>query len=476
MKILLLFGVLGLLPVALFGQVRIADLQWHVDGRTRIHALESVADLAIGQEFASVETLDAYLAAQRQVLFNQRQLQEVRVEKTLLQEDEYRVDVFVLDSWNLVALPYFRYDSNDGLLLSIRIRDYNFFGSLESLRINLDYNQKPGENDSISMDTNVRYPFTAWERSWHVIFNQGLEIQEDSLDATIGVGVGHEFRMGGLVWENEIIERYRWMRNDDKGDSDFFTTEWTLGTELQTPVHLGWYGPLTYRPGVLAEINYRGGSLSEDRRGLTTGFSQSLNAGGFDWIGNYRKGNVLTIANRNTYNFHRDEFSSRISARSAHYLPLQREVRREAGKWPRAGVSGSVSGFFFPTGTPEDQDNAAEDIRGVLNDTMQGNLGLFFNLDATVTALTIPRLMEGHVNVFFDGGYVVDTNSGDNASDRGRSIKYGTGVELIGFPLFARALYLRVSYGIDVWRVLDDGMSPTDSRARVIFIGLRHHY
>lgn len=476
MKILLLVAVVGLLPVSLFGQVRIADLQWHVDGRTRVHALESVSDLAIGLEFATADMLSAFLSAQRQVLFNQRQLQEVRIEKTLLQEDEYRVDVFILDSWNLVALPYFRYDSNDGLLLSIRLRDYNFFGSLEALRINLDYNQKPQENDSISMDTNVRYPFTAWERSWHVIFNQGLEIREDSLDATVGIGLGHEFLVGGLVWQTQILERYTWMRNDDKGDPDFFTTEWTLSTRFETPISLGWYGPLTYQPGILTEINYRGGTLSDDRRGLTTGFSHSLNAGGFDWIGNYRKGNALTIANRNTYNLYRDEFSSRITARSAHYLPLQREARREAGKWPRAGVSGSVSGFFLPTGTPEDQTDAAEDIRGVLNDTMQGNLGLFFNLDATVTALTIPRLLEGHVNLFFDGGYVVDTRSGENASERNRSIKYGTGVELIGFPLFARALYLRVSYGIDVWRVLDDGMSPTDSRARVIFIGLRHHY
>ena len=49
------------------------------------------------------------------------------------------LDVYTRDTWNLIALPYFKYDSNSGLLLALRGRDYNFFGTMQTLTLNLDY-------------------------------------------------------------------------------------------------------------------------------------------------------------------------------------------------------------------------------------------------------------------------------------------------------------------------------------------------
>lgn len=467
-------------------RVIIAEILWEIDGRTRQWALENASELEVGQEFASSVELAAYLDAQRQILFNQRQLQTVDVSYGYLDDHSdppgaqdvqdprpVVVTVAVRDTWNLVALPYFKYDSNDGLLLSIRMRDYNFFGSLEALRINLDYERTDDNKDIISLDTNVNYPFRMADRQWEAIFTQGLEIEYDSVDFTVGIGLGHQFEWFGLDWRTELLERVRIMNQDEEGDNWYLITRWSLESDIRTPWKLAPYGRFRYRPTTGVQFNARPDGVSTDRRGIEPFFDHRLQAGGFDWIENYRRGHILTLENRNMVNTYSGEITSSIHARSSHYLHSD-AIRR-------AGLSASISGFYIFTGTPEDQDNAAEDIRGVLNDTMRGNLGFFLNLDATVTALTIPRLLEGQVNLFFDTGYVTELDS-DSATpfmpyESGRrDLKFGTGVELIGFPLFARSLYLRVSYGIDLLRVVSDGDSPLDSRARVIFIGLRHHY
>ncbi len=477
---------LGTLPLSVHAEVEIAEVLWHIDGRTRQWAMENITDLEPGRRFSTEASLGLHLAAQRQLLFNQRQLQTVTIEYThLLEPTEQpevtyrpvRVDVFVTDTWNLVALPYFRYDSNDGLLLSIRMRDYNFFGSLEALRINLDYERTETNDDIISLDTTLNYPFRLWERNWELLFNQGLEIEYDSVDFTAAVGLGYYFSWLGLKWRTQLLERIRIMNQDSEGDDYYFTSQWNLAAEINTPFTLPHYGSIQYKPDLSVRYNHRPGGVSDERRGIVPGFEHSLAAGGYDWIGNYRQGNELTLGNRNRYNIFRDEFTSAITARTSHYRPLQSQNDRSLERWPKAGISGSLSGFYYPTGVPEDQDNAAEDIRGVLNDTMRGDLGLFLNLDATVTVLTIPRLAEGQLNVFFDTGFVRELGGPSGLAATGRrDVKFGTGLEVVGFPLFARSLYLRISYGIDLWRVIDDGDSPLDSRARVIFIGLRHHY
>ena len=146
--------------------------------------------------------------------------------------------------------------------------------------------------------------------------------------------------------------------------------------------------------------------------------------------------------------------------------------------WPKAGVSAGFSGFYLIDGADEDQDDAAQAARGVLNDTMNGDLGLFLNLDAIITFWTLEPIFEAQFGTFFDIAYVRDIR-GDfyekTAFDANRDLRYGAGIEIVGFPLFARSLYVRGSLGFDLIEI-NDGAAPLSSEAREIFIGLGHHY
>ncbi|MFP4153184.1 MAG: hypothetical protein ACLFSV_10100, partial [Alkalispirochaeta sp.] len=112
------------------------------------------------------------------------------------------------------------------------------------------------------------------------------------------------------------------------------------------------------------------------------------------------------------------------------------------------------------------------------NDTMNGDLGLFLNLDAVITVWTLEPIFEAQFGTFFDIAYVRDLRGDfydETAFESERDLRYGAGIEIVGFPLFARSLYIRGSLGFDLFEI-NDGTDPLSSDAREIFIGLGHHY
>jgi hypothetical protein len=429
--------------------------------------------------FVDESALETYLADQQQRLVNERALQSATVSAEIEAGSARPIPVHVTvrtkDTWNIIVLPYAKYDSNTGLLLSLRGRDYNFFGTLSTLEADLDYEFTDEEENLVTFSTNFSVPFNMLERRWRLIMDQSLEVGAEDVDFEVGLGLGYAFEGLGLEWETIYTQSYRYLTDDEYSDNSYSTSRIELDTTMDTPVVLPGFGRVSYGPSVYTEVSYRPEGMSEERRGLQTGFDHGLGAGGSDWIGNYRRGLKLSIDNDNSYNINTDRWNSDVTARVSGYLPLW---QRSEEVWPKAGVSASVSTFYLLTGADEEQDDAAADARGILNDTMQGDLGVFANLDAVITMWTLEPLFEAQFGVFFDTALIRDLR-GDFYDSTGfdgeRDLRFGSGIEVIGFPLFARSLYVRGSLGFDL-REIADGTHPLDGNAREIFIGLGHHY
>ncbi len=458
---------------------RLESIEYRLEGRTRQWVLEDLLELEPGMTFPDEISLETHLADQQQRLINQRALQEGLVTAELETDSPQPIPVHVTvttrDTWNIIALPYAKYDSNSGLLLSLRGRDYNFFGTLSTLEANLDYEFTEDEENLVTLSSNFSLPFNMLERQWRLIMDQSLEIGADDLDFEFGLGLGHTFQGLGLDWEAVYSQSYRYLTNDEYSDNSYGTSRLALSTSIATPVVLPGFGQVTYGPSLYTETSYRPGGMSEERRGLRTGFDHGLGAGGSDWIGNYRRGLRLTIDNDNSYNINENAWDSDITARVSGYLPLWQPAE---DVWPKAGVSASLSTFYLLTGASEDQDDAVKDARGLLDDTMQGDLGVFANLDAVITVWTLEPIFEAQFGVFFDTALVRDLRvdfTDSTSFDSERDLRFGSGIEVIGFPLFARSLYVRGSLGFDL-REIADGTHPLDGNAREIFIGLGHHY
>lgn len=458
----------------------IDSITWDIDGRTRRWVLRNLLDLEPGMVFSSEGDLVVFLLDQQQILVNQRELDTSRIEYTVEETEDPReqrvhVQISVKDTWNIIALPYARYDSNEGLLLSIRARDYNFFGTLQDLRIDLDYEYTDEEESVVTLSTNFSLPFEMLQREWAFTMKQTLEFLNEEIDFEIGLGIEHYFEWIGLDWTAAVEQRYRFLSDDKYGDGYYLGNRFTLGSGVSLPASLPYFGPLRYSPEVYSSIDYKPGGISEERQGLTVGFDHRITAGRFNWLGNYRDGQTFMVGNDNEYNLQMEEWDTELSLEISVFRAL---LQADAEAWPKAGVSGRIISYYLVHGASETQSNAARYARGILNDRMNGDLGVFLNTDVSFTVWTLRPLFEMQVGTFLDVAYVADTR-GDfyesTSFDRERDLKFGTGVAVIGFPLFARSLFVRGSYGVDL-DLVRDGVSPLDSKAREIFIGLGHFY
>ncbi len=468
----------------------ITGIRYHIEGHTREWVLAKFLrdnDLYVGRTFASRDELDSVVANRTQLLVNQRMLASARIETAVEprpgQAAAVTLDVHTKDSWNLIGLPYFKYDSNSGLLLALRGRDYNFFGTMQTLTLNLDYTYTEDQTNEWGAKSSFTLPFEMLGHDWSWDFSGGFtyDIGTDPIDfsQTVNFGLDLETTLGIEIplwpdkWTLAYTQGYHVIREDQElvyvnpdgtttvaDDEYYHESKVSFGSTIRT----GWYLPaleeVKYVPSVFVDVKYKAqGELSPNYRGFQPGFSHALVAERVDWIGNFRNGASASIANSFPYSLSTDRWIASLTADLSGY--------KAASPW---GFSARVSGFYTPESV--NTTNAAAPIRGVLDGRMEGNLGLYWNSDIALKVFTIPRFAEAQGGFFFDAAMVTDTNlSFDTESD----IKYAVGVEGVGFPLFARAFYLRISFGFDITDFIKT-FSTADLHKPEIFIGLGHHY
>jgi hypothetical protein len=262
--------------------------------------------------------------------------------------------------------------------------------------------------------------------------------------------------MGPRTYTAAYTQEYDYLTNDNEGDGYYLTSGISLGTTYETGWYLPFMGELSYEPALFTNVSYKlADRISDERRGIEPGFEQTLEGEDVDWIGNFREGLSGEITNTNSINLFNGRFDRSLDAELAGYLEED-----------PFGFSGRA---LMSVSLDEDDYANARPIRGILDDRYEGDVGLYLNADATLKVWTIGDLLEGQGSVFFDGGAIVNVREGFEAGD---DIQAGAGIEAIGFPLFARSLYMRVSLGFDVRQVL----ANRTLTEREIFIGFGHHY
>jgi hypothetical protein len=484
-------------PAAAQAAFEITGIRYHIEGRTRDWILAKFLkdnDLYVGRTFASRADLDSVIADRTQLLLNQRTLETARIEATVEPRAgmpaAVTLDVYTRDSWNLIGLPYFKYDSNSGLLLALRGRDYNFFGTMETLTLNLDYTYTEDQTNEWGAKSSFTLPFEMLGHDWSWDFSGGFtyDVGTDPVNFTdtVNFGLDLETTLGIAIplwpdkWTLAYTQGFHIIRPDDEivytepdrtlrpnpdgtftaDDKYYNESRLSLGSTIRT----GWYLPVVeevkYQPSVFVDVKYKAeGELSPNYRGFQPGFSHALTAERVDWIGNFRNGASASITNSFPYSLSTDRWLVSLQGDLAGY--------RAASPW---GFSARISGFYTPESV--NTTDAAEPIRGVLDNRMEGNVGLFWNSDLTLKVFTIRKFAEAQGSFFFDAALVTDTN---RSFDLGNDVKYSVGAEGIGFPLFARAFYIRISLGFDITDFIKS-FAIADLHRPEIFVGLGHHY
>jgi hypothetical protein len=468
------------------GLVRIASIEYEVRGRTNPYFLSQKAELSVGDEFPSREAFEERLKRVRQRLLNERVLEEVEVMSTYAAGEGVvtlaGVTIKVRDTWNIIALPYFKYDSNDGLLLSVRARDYNFLGTMLPLRINFNYEYDTSSQATFGADLGFSYPFPAVGLDWALGFSGSLAYHDGGANPDLGLGLslGSGIALGPGRLDFSLSQNLNLNGRASDG-SDFDDPLY-----LTSSADIGWSVPLwtsaqgdklSLRPRAGVSGKWLPGGLSDpELKGdpvLSTG--AGLSFGRVDWIGNFRDGYAYSVDAGASFATGSDALSRTISGSA--------ELHRNFGWF---GISARFKTFYSADGPSQ---APGEAMRGILNSRAASDLAYTVNLDLPVRVIRfVPSEwfgvswmryfnFEQHWSPFLDfsNGHYDDTWF---LVSKGW---YAAGLEVITFPLAMRSFYLRISAG---WSLTDfaalralSGASPRDGKGiRELFIGLGHHY
>ncbi len=465
-------------------EYRIASIEYDITGLSRQFAIEGIVeDLREGRVFATEAELASFLADQEQILLNERTLAAAEVTYTLTEVDDTLYDAAVTvrtrDSWNIILLPYFRYSTDDGLLLSLRLRDYNFLGTQERLAVDFDRKSEDGITDfstgEVGVSAEIAWPFQRWGYDWRwsfgVDFELDLEDDESELELEGGLDWTYVW-LFDLDWTLGVRQSYTYFDPADP-DRHMLRSALQLATRVNLPWEVPRFGPVSYRPDWRISQRYRFDDLTPahplDRSeyGPDARFRQRLSAGRIDWINNFRRGREVSLSNTYEYNFYEGADGSFRDGWDSIEIAAQIEAHETLSAF---GFSGRAGTFFDIA----DDNEFSGRVRGIRErwsgrDQLRGDYGFYTNLDAGVSVIRVRPIGEIILNFFLDTGRAATRDQGWD------DLRYGGGFELFAFPLPTRAFYIRGSIGWDLEKVAEDGQLRGDGRTD-IFFGLDHHY
>lgn len=497
------------------GPWTLESVTWMIEGGTRPLALEIMTDLRPGRVFGSLDDLERNLAAARQKILDTRLFTQADFSWTLADSGaQVRVEAQIKDTWSLLLLPYPKYDSNQGFSLNARLRDRNFLGYLQELRVNVDYKQLSEEGQQLGYSVGLGFPMQLSEHLWNVTFDHNLNYKGGNLlDVGARYTLGYDFQFSGQPWffqfgqgfsiENSSLAVFQF---DSRLGFSFdwlaskYTVDWKHLVNLYSgPDPDGYFNEDRFSLSsgyALADSSFPGGPIqwgfqvfafyqyllerpiSTERQGLRTGLSQSLTWGTVNWSESRRLGAQAAASHEMVYNHWTNAWSAKADLSFTSH-----------GGWRGPGLQGSLlwQDFFafhqlqvsqrfltqFDLANLEHVDMAA--LRGILNAEVKSNWGLFANFDLNLGLLGLNRLFgfpwgELQLAGFMDLGLM----PGRLPEDYWGPLYKTVGAEALAFPYFARAYQVRASIGWNLDRLLEtQRLSLSEAE---IFFGLELHY
>jgi len=470
----------------------INSFNYNVKGITLPFVLNKKTELKEGEEIIGKTNFNKFLKDKRQLLVNERVLKDdVRIEYTIgeITNGKYPVDlqIYVEDTFNIIALPYPKYDSNYGLSFTIKARDYNFLGSMEPLRVDLGYKKDQEDRTYFSLLLDAGIPFQAFGLNWFFDFDNYFSYRpelEKSFYYKNRSELSVDFPIKRTTLNLWFGETFYW--NEENSDDDkekygdvqegaYMTSNPGISWRIPLGLEIGNYGELTYSPSVSAVIYHElFHTLPYFRQGTRLYFDHSLSFSRIDWIGNFRKGLSVSVSNSNSYNLYYAKTgidtpwsnSYKIVTRG-HFIIVDDLL----------GVSARLQHKHW---IKSYDDYAGDLLRGIFDNDITAEYIFALNLDLDVRALRIKpyelfsnnkltRIIgfDVHLNPIFDVAWYKSPK--ENASSDRKYFLFGSGFEMIIYPHRFRSMFLRISVAWDVSDIAEK--TPME-----IFLGMELFY
>jgi len=471
----------------------INSFKYNVKGRTLPYVLNERIELAVGEEIEGKTNFAKFIKDKKQLLINERVLKdEIRIECTIseiTEDGKYPVDleIFVEDTINIIALPYIKFSSNYGLELTIKARDYNFFGSMEPFRVDLGYKYNQDGRSYFSLMLDSGFPFQAFGLNWFFDFDNYFDYRPELTEpfyfknrSALSVDIPIK-RTTLNIWFAESF-----FLNEENADTDkplygelqkglYMSSNPEISWKIPTGLEIGEYGELTYTPALSAVINHEFPSqpLSDNRIGPFLKFDHSISFGRVNWIGNFRQGLSFEVSNSNSYDInyaktHRNPWTNSYNITAKGYFIFVEDLLGFSARLSHRNWIKSYNEY------------AGDALRGVFDRDIIAEYMFSLNLDLNVMALRIepyewfPNFkfmrffgFDVHINPVFDAAWYKPPSKAASADYE--YFLFGAGVEMIIYPHRFRSMFFRISIGWDVSNIAEK--TPME-----IFLGMEHHF
>lgn len=415
-----------LLSTVIFGsslfaeQFRIKSVTYDRTGRTTELALRRAVPIDTTAVYASRDAFDAKMADLQRQFTNLRVLESATLTPSFSAPDSdgmtlVDLRVVTVDTGNFIAVPYPEYNSNTGLTLKLKMRDYDFLGSMQVFSGDISYNyDKANGTQSIGTGVDFSIPFTlgtfnsTWDNYYGVSYEFGKSAVQYDASSGVTVQVATVPQFGILSWSPSVSLSYDW-------DSVPFS-----GNPNERITH-------------------------DALVGKTASIGHALSAGHIDWTGNYRSGIMASVAQNFDYHMDTNKMDQVFNAQVSLYSAF-------------AYCGPSLRLFWFKNldGTTK----IGNRIRGIKDDFIVTDSATLVNYDVPIKIFTTDWAAAGFPDSFKRVDFecqiapFVDAAVGHNlVTKTDYNLKdgwYTGGFEIIGYPTKMRSIQGRLSAGFDL--------------------------
>jgi len=467
----------------------------NVDGKTKTFIIEDICKLKTGEKLSGISGVEKYIKEKIQLLENERAFEDVSIEYSIGQKknNEYPVDleINVKDSHNMVVYPQPKYSSKTGYDFRLRLRDYNFLGTLKPLRVDLGYIYDQFQRRYFLFLFDINAAFNIFDLKWNFNFRNEFQYRPD-LDRVFYYGNTTGFYVNLPIKTSTLLiglneSFYINLENKDKykplyEDTQhgfFISTNPYMEWEIPTGLKFGNFGMLNYTPYVsfLYNLEFKKWPLDDIRKYPELDFGHLIWFNSINWINNFRSGTKSVISNGYEYSFWNKKNNLRaldinITVATINHFIL---VNDFAGFSFRSRFS-----YWFYSHVYEE---AGDVLRGIADDELFANSIFSLNLDFPVKVLKFrPSVwykndklkiadFDLHLSPFIDIAYFTHPEK-----KYAENILFTGGIEALLFPLKFRAFKLCASFGYNFTEAVFKNKITASSSKYEIYIGTDFFY
>lgn len=398
-------------------EYKINDIFYEITGSTKQKYLEVQLDIDNKRIFQDKQTFDSYIQELKIKLNDLRQLESYEVITDFTTEINSEIILVNLtikttDTKNFIALPYPKYDSNEGLVFKIKLRDSNFLGTLTELNSELiyAYTKKFDHKLGLQFDFNIPLYLNFLGINLFSNFETGYFINEQKILFDTETGI--EF-FCPIV---EPFIKFGFNQIADYNTSFTNTDEWFLSECFFVKLPFYFYD---YTFSLIT--NFQIEVIPDIKFSNQIGFN--LNKDSVNWINNFRQGFFIDSSFYLNLFYNSFEYNFTFENNFIYYKSFK-----------NLALSTRFNIFLNPS------DNIVGSyIRGITDSELISELGFICNFDFPIFIIRINKNkwydFELQISPFMDIGYA-------------NNFVISGGLEVLVYPRITRSLQLRVSSGI----------------------------